>query len=138
MLDTLLETMRANEAGTRADTDSEFLHDYRVAVRRTRSVLGMAVRRRARRTCSTTSAAEFKWLGDITTPTRDLDVYLLEYPGLRGGRCPRRSAPTWPLRGFLARTSADAHDELVRELDSPRYAALARRGTGAGCRRPAA
>jgi CHAD domain-containing protein len=62
--------------GIVADVDTEFLHDFRVAVRRTRSVLkllggvfpaGMAER----------AAAEFRWLGDITTPTRDLDVYLL-------------------------------------------------------------
>ena len=47
-----------------------------MAVRRTRSVLkmlgdvlpaGLAER----------MSAEFRWLGDITTPTRDLDVYLL-------------------------------------------------------------
>ena len=37
---TLFATMAANLEGTRADIDSEFLHDFRVAVRRTRSVLG--------------------------------------------------------------------------------------------------
>ncbi len=35
----LLQTMRANEAGIKADIDTEFLHDYRIAVRRTRSAL---------------------------------------------------------------------------------------------------
>ena len=24
-------------------------------------------------------AAEFKWVGDLTTPTRDLDVHLLDF-----------------------------------------------------------
>jgi len=66
----LLGTMRANEAGMRAALDTEFLHDYRVAVRRTRSVLGQAkgvlppdVRARF--------ADEFRWLGTITSPTRE-------------------------------------------------------------------
>ena len=35
----LLKTMKDNEPGTIADTDSEFLHDFRVAVRRTRAGL---------------------------------------------------------------------------------------------------
>ena len=40
---------------------------------------------------------EFKWLGDLTTPTRDLDVYLLGLPGMAaepgGGRPPRTLQP---------------------------------------------
>lgn len=36
---TLLQALEVNENGTRADIDSEFLHDFRVAVRRTRSAL---------------------------------------------------------------------------------------------------
>ena len=34
-----LQTLRINEDGVRKDLDSEFLHDFRVAVRRTRSAL---------------------------------------------------------------------------------------------------
>lgn len=36
----LLEAMEVNETGTIANLDTEFLHGFRVAVRRTRSVLG--------------------------------------------------------------------------------------------------
>ena len=35
----LLKAIKDNEQGTIADTDSEFLHDFRVAVRRTRTGL---------------------------------------------------------------------------------------------------
>ena len=72
-----LAEMDATVDGIVDDIDTEYLHDFRVAVRRTRSVLkmlgdvlppGLAER----------VAPEFRWLGDITTPTRDLDVYLLE------------------------------------------------------------
>ena len=35
----LLGTIEVNEKGTKTDIDSEFLHDFRVAVRRTRSAL---------------------------------------------------------------------------------------------------
>ncbi len=35
----LFKIMKANEAGIKADIDTEFLHDYRIAIRRTRSAL---------------------------------------------------------------------------------------------------
>src|ERR1019366_9397169 len=76
-----LDTLEANVSGTIRDVDTEFLHDLRVAVRRTRSALKLAgdalppgLARRF--------APEFRWLGALTTPTRDLDVYLLDYPGM--------------------------------------------------------
>lgn len=76
-----LAELDATVDGIVDDVDSEFLHDFRVAVRRTRSVLkllgdvlpaGLADR----------LVPEFRWLGDVTTPTRDLDVYLLELDSL--------------------------------------------------------
>jgi len=84
VLTALFDTLTANVNGTVRDIDTEFLHDLRVAVRRTRSALkltgdvlpgDMAARFRP----------EFKWLGDLTTPTRDLDVYLLGYAGMAAG-----------------------------------------------------
>ena len=36
----LLGILLANEPGLRANLDTEFLHDFRVAVRRTRALLG--------------------------------------------------------------------------------------------------
>ena len=84
VLTALLDTLEANVPGTIADTDTEFLHDLRVAVRRTRSALKLAGQvlppgTRAR------FAPEFKWLGDLTTLTRDLDVYLLGLPAMTAG-----------------------------------------------------
>ncbi len=42
VLTALLDTLEANVSGTRRDLDTEFLHDLRVAVRRTRSALKLA------------------------------------------------------------------------------------------------
>ncbi len=98
---TLFATMLANQAGTVADTDSEFLHDFRVAVRRTRSVLGMA-RGVIPPDLLTRLRDGFKWLGDITTPTRDLDVYLLDFDDFEaavGPTASRRSGPAAILPG---------------------------------------
>jgi len=67
ILKRLLDIIRENEAGTRRGTDTEFLHDYRVAVRRTRSalsqikgVLPAPVLQRYKN--------EFGWLGQMTSP----------------------------------------------------------------------
>ena len=74
----LLHTIEANLPGTLADVDTEFLHDLRVAVRRTRSL-----QRELKTVFPADELAhfrdEFRWLQQITGPTRDLDVYLLEF-----------------------------------------------------------
>jgi len=72
----LLEVMKANEAGIQADIDSEFLHDYRVAIRRTRSALSQ-VRDVFPSSTNTRFKEDFAYLGKFTNELRDLDVYLL-------------------------------------------------------------
>ena len=71
----LLDNMKRNTEFILADTDTEFLHDFRVAVRRTRSFLSLMKRLLPEQTAH--YMAEFKWLGALTGPVRDLDVYLL-------------------------------------------------------------
>ena len=74
----LLHTIEANLPGTLADLDTEFLHDLRVAVRRTRSL-----QRELKKVFPPDGLAafrqEFRWLQQATGPSRDLDVYLLEF-----------------------------------------------------------
>ena len=83
VLANLRDAIVVNWDGTVAATDPEFLHDLRVAVRRTRAVLSNAkrvlpndVRDRAR--------DEFGWFGQLTGPARDLDVYQIEWPDYTG------------------------------------------------------
>jgi len=71
----LLKTMEWNVEHIIADIDSEFLHDFRVAIRRTRSYLSLMKKLLPEQTAH--FMAEFKWLGSLTGPVRDLDVYLL-------------------------------------------------------------
>jgi CHAD domain-containing protein len=79
----LLHAIEANMPGTLADLDTEFLHDLRVAVRRTRSL-----QRELKKVFPPDELAhvrqEFKWLQQVTGPSRDLDVYLLEFDDLAG------------------------------------------------------
>lgn len=68
---------RVNEAGIVADLDSEFLHDYRIALRKIRSVLSLF-----RGVYDSDQTADLKArFSRLMAPTgrlRDLDVYLLE------------------------------------------------------------
>ncbi len=73
----LLEDIDNNYAGVVSDIDSEFLHDFRIAIRRTRSLLSLLKKVLPEGTC-THFQREFRWLGSVTGPLRDIDVYLLE------------------------------------------------------------
>lgn len=121
----LLDAMETNESGTIEDLDSEFLHDLRVAVRRTRSALGQmkevfppATLARYRR--------EFAWVGDITSPTRDLDVYLLKFKDYQKQLPKDHRVDLLPLRDFLQRHQHEEQAGLSAQLKGARYRRLKR------------
>lgn len=116
----LLDAMQRNTPGIIDDLDSEFLHDFRVALRRTRSGLAQ-IKRVLPPEMTETFKKEFAGLGSMTGTARDLDVYLLyeknyksRLPaGLQGG-----------VQAFFADIRArreSAQRELVRSLCSPEY-----------------
>jgi CHAD domain-containing protein len=113
----LLDIMIANEPGVRADLDTEFLHDYRVSLRRMRSLLGQ-IKNVFPADAVTHFRDEFRWLAQATNPTRDLDVLLLSL---------RRMSETPPLDdlpalfAFLSRNQRHEHRLLERALESDRY-----------------
>jgi CHAD domain-containing protein len=76
LLSQLIGIMRINEAGIRNDIDSEFLHDFRVAVRRSRSLLGQ-VKHVFSPEIVADLQSDLRTLGKLTSRLRDLDVYLL-------------------------------------------------------------
>jgi len=120
---TLLGTILANEDGVRRDLDSEFLHDFRVAVRRTRSALGQ-VKGVLPAPVLEHFRGEFSWLGKATGPTRDLDVYLLKIGGYKEFLPEGVREDLAPLEAFLAERQKKEQARLVRALDSERYRAL--------------
>jgi CHAD domain-containing protein len=116
-----LSNLEANVAGVISDIDTEYLHELRIAVRRTRSILkllgdvlpdGLAVR----------MAPEFRWLGQATTPTRDLDVYLLGVADLAASVT--KPADLDPFATHIRRQRMLAHRALVRALRSRRFSGL--------------
>jgi len=115
----LATTIDANLAGTIDDIDTEFLHEFRVAIRRTRSVLGLGKnvltdsgREQAR--------ADFAWLAGVTGPLRDLDVYILDWDHSVGHLATDRADQLQPVLLHLQQHRRAAWKRLAADLRSPR------------------
>ncbi len=120
---TLLDTMEVNEAGTIANLDTEFLHDFRVSVRRTRSALGQMKTVFPAATLAR-YRDKFAWLGAITGPTRDLDVYLIKFEDYQNQLPESLRSDLEPLRRFLQRHHQQEQSRLARDLQTARYRQL--------------
>lgn len=129
VLRALLEVVEANVPGSIDDIDSEFLHDFRVSIRRSR-----AVQRELKGVFPpgelATFRAEFRWLQRATGDSRDLDVHVLEFDDLR-------ALVPEPMRGdlkglleVLRSRRATAHRELAETLRSDRATGLLSRWSG--------
>jgi len=116
----LLDTLEANVPDTIRDTDTEFLHDLRVAVRRTRSAIKLCGDVLPTGVAEAFSG-EFKWLGDVTTPIRDLDVYLLGYDQMAAGLLAATPAELEPFHRYLVQRRQAEERELARALHSRRF-----------------
>lgn len=123
VLRALFGTIEANEPGLRADLDTEFLHDFRVAVRRTRSVLSQLNHVFSDPRLDRFQE-DFRWLGQTTSPTRDLDVYLLRFSEYQSWLLAAARDDLLPLRAFLQRQQREEHARLVAALGTPRYRSL--------------
>ena len=119
----LLDVVEANLPGTLADVDSEFLHDLRVAVRRSR-----ALQRELRGVFAPEPLrvfrAGFRELQVLTGPTRDLDVQLLEFGELAAGLGDGAGAAVAPLRLLLEQRLVAERQKMVRGLRAERTTAL--------------
>lgn len=119
----LLDVIEANEDGVRQDLDSDFLHDLRVALRRTRTLL-----REMKRILSAPHFAhyrdEFTWLASITGPVRDLDVQLEASAAYAGWLEPAQRQDVEALRGVLRAQRTAERQLLLEGLASPRYRSL--------------
>ncbi len=119
----LAVAISANWQGAIDQIDPKFLHDLRIALRRTRTVLRAATS--VVPTDVSTAAAEgFAWLAGATGPSRDLDVYLLEWEHYTGPLGPEAVSALAPVRDLLEQRCRDAHLELEQTLQSDRAVEL--------------
>jgi CHAD domain-containing protein len=125
VLTRLLEIIDANLAGTIADTDAEYLHDYRVAIRRTRSVQ-RELRGVFRPDELARMRAEFRWLQQASGDSRDLDVYVLGFDELSGLVPEEMRDDLEPVLSVLRGRRMAARRLMVRDLRSERARALRR------------
>ncbi|MCG6971156.1 MAG: CHAD domain-containing protein, partial [Gammaproteobacteria bacterium] len=119
----LLNTLQANHQGTIEDIDSEFLHDFRVACRRTRSALSQIKEVFPQKTTDRYKR-EFAWLGEVTGPTRDLDVYLLTFDDYKKRVPEHLQGALEPLHEFLRKQQTLEQKKLAQAIQSVRYQRL--------------
>lgn len=119
----LLAAIERNIPGSVQDLDAEFLHDLRVAVRRTRSGLSL-VNKVFPAEVVEDFKSKFGALGTVTGPTRDLDVYLQS----REAYLSRLPAALQPgLTAFfdsLADRRCTEQKRLAKALQSRKFTAL--------------
>ena len=118
-----LAVMRANEEGIKADWDVEFLHDYRTALRRTRSALSQITDVFPPETTKHYKEA-FGLLGERSNRLRDLDVYLLSEPDYRAMLPDAMREHLAPLLNYLRAQRQQALQEVIGNLNSLPYAAM--------------
>jgi len=121
--------LEANWQGTIDNLDPEFLHDLRIAIRRIRSLLAEG-RRVLPNDVRQELRKSFAWLGTITSPARDLDVYVIGWSDLTAALTQQEVEVLAPSLRHLEAKQVDAHAELAAALGSDRTTGILERFGG--------
>jgi CHAD domain-containing protein len=121
ILSAFARVARANEAGLRADLDTEFLHDYRVSLRKVRAVLSFCAHL-AERPATDRLKPALAEIMRATNRLRDLDVYLLTQDHVFAQLPAARHAGLHLMFAAFREERAACHAQVVQMLDSPAYA----------------
>ncbi len=119
----LLQIMRINEANIDKDLDTEFLHDFRVAIRRTRSALGQ-IKFVFPTNTTDRFKKDFAFVGKLSNELRDLDVYLLNEDSYKAMLPPVLRDDIDPLFEYLHKKRSKALQKVIRSLKTKRYAGI--------------
>lgn len=117
----LADVVEANLPGVVADLDPEFLHDLRVAVRRSRSVL-KEMRTVLAGEEADRARASLRWVQELTGPTRDLDVLLQDWSTMAAPVPPAMADDLQPLVDLLCGERERAFEAMRRTLRGRRFA----------------
>ena len=117
----LLDAMQNNEAGTIQNLDSEFLHDFRVAVRRTRSALSQIDKHVLPENVVRAAKDDFRWIGQQTNRMRDLDVYLIAFPAFKEALPVEYQSSLDPFQDHLTRRAQVASRRVAALIGGERY-----------------
>jgi len=119
----LLQIMKINEANLEKDLDTEFLHDFRVAIRRTRSALGQ-IKSVFPQNTTRQFKKDFSVVGKFSNQLRDLDVYLLKEDVFKAMLPPVLRDDIDPLFDYLRKNRSKALQKVIRGLKSKKYAQI--------------
>lgn len=119
----LLNVIRQNETGIKEDIDTEFLHDFRVAVRRTRSALSQ-IKDVFSEAQTVRFKQDFAYIGRLTNELRDLDVYLLAEDHYKAMLPDNLRSDIAPLMTYLKQKRAIALKQVIKGLNSEKYTAI--------------
>jgi CHAD domain-containing protein len=125
VLATVAESISLNWQGTIDRVDPEALHDLRVGVRRTRTIVGQG-RNVLPPAMVTRARGGFAWLGARTGPARDLDVLLQSWDGITEPLGAQSAAALEPVRAALQNRRREASEALIDAMQSPQTAELMR------------
>lgn len=116
----LLRIIRINETEIEKDIDTEFVHDFRVAIRRTRSALGQ-IKYVFPSNITNRFKKNFSFLFNLSNELRDLDVYLLHEDRYKMRLPPLFRDDIHPLFDYLRKKRSKALQRLVRVIKSKKY-----------------
>jgi CHAD domain-containing protein len=121
----LLQLMRINEINIKKDLDTEFLHDFRVSIRRTRSALGQF---KNVFPIGTTDRfkKDFGFVSKLSNQLRDLDVYLLKEDTYKTVLPPVLRNDIDPLFEYLRQKRSKALQNVLNSLGSEKYVKIFR------------
>ena len=120
ILHRLLDIMQQNVAGCIRGRDTEFMHDYRVSIRKTRSALTQIDKVFPQGTVTVFNKF-FSSLGKLTNPVRDLDVFQLKLEDYAGDLDKNARRSLQPLREYLEQSRAHAQKRFVETVKSTEY-----------------
>ena len=116
----LLHVIRINEINIEKDLDTEFVHDFRVAIRRTRSALGQIQYVFATKTTDRFKK-DFAFVGKLSNQLRDLDVYLLKEDTFKTMLPAVLHDDINPLFDYLREKRSKVLKEVISGLKSKKY-----------------
>ena len=122
----LLDIVRQNRPGIIHDIDTEFLHDFRVAIRRARSLLGQLPKVLPVR-LTNHLRADLSFLGSLTNHLRDLDVLLLQQADYLAALPSALRSDMEPLFRAVQHERFATQHRLVEALNTPQYEAILQR-----------
>ena len=116
-----LDVARQNEAGIKTDYDTEFLHDYRVSLRKVRSVLSL-FKGVYSESENRVLKQNFSDIMKVTNRLRDLDVYLLDKPVFFSLLPPRMHTGLEQMFDAFTKERKKQLQLVIKKLNSKDYA----------------